>query len=77
MLSTHLALFRSSNPLLLDFKDKFNQDLLGGDKHLIMLAIRMQKVVLSFREKGFTDMKGSIAFRKEYFDMFRAVYEGM
>jgi hypothetical protein len=37
----------------------------------------MRKVVVSFREKGFTDMKGSIAYRKEYFDLFRRVYDGL
>jgi hypothetical protein len=77
VLSTHLALFRSSNPLLLDFNDKLNQDLLNSDQELLKLAMKMRKVVLSFREKGFTDMKGSIAFRKEYFDMFRRVYDGL
>jgi hypothetical protein len=77
VLSTHLALFRSSNPLLLDFNDKLNQDLLGHDQELTKLAIKMRKVVLSFREKGFTDMKGSIAYRKVYFDLFRRVYDGL
>lgn len=77
MLSTHLALFRSSNPLLLDFNDKLHQDLLGNDPELIKLAIKMRKVVVSFREKGFTDMKGSMAYRKEYFDLFRRVYDGL
>jgi hypothetical protein len=77
MLSTHMALFRSSNPLLLDFDEKLNQDLLQGEKELIKLAKRMRKVVIGFREKGFPDMKGSLAYRKEYFDMFREVYAGM
>ncbi|KAE9372579.1 hypothetical protein N431DRAFT_545182 [Stipitochalara longipes BDJ] len=77
VLSTHLALFRSSNPLLLDFNNKVHQDLLGGHQDLIKLAIKMRKVVVSFREKGFTDMKGSIAYRKEYFDLFRRVYDGL
>ncbi len=77
VLSTHLALFRSSNPLLLDFNDKFNQDLLGGDKHLITLAMKMREVVISFREKGFAELRGSIAYRKEFFDLFRNVYDGL
>jgi hypothetical protein len=77
VLSTHMALFRSSNPLLLNFNDKFNQDLVGGDKQLIKLAMQMRKVVLTFRQKGFPDMKGSIVYRKEYFDMFRRVYDGL
>ena len=72
-----MALFRSSNPLLLDFEDKFNQDLVGGDQQLIKLAMQMRKVVLGFRERGFPDMKGSIAYRKEYFDQFRRVYDGL
>jgi hypothetical protein len=72
-----MALFRSSNPLLLDFRDKFNQDLLGGDKGLIKLAMLMRKVVLNFRQKGFPDLKGSIVWRKEYFEMFRRVYDGL
>jgi hypothetical protein len=77
VLSTHLALFRSSNPLLLDFNDKLHQDLLGNDQKLIKLAVKMRKVVVGFREKGFTDMKGSIAYKKGYFDLFRRVYDGL
>ena len=72
-----MALFRSSNPLLLDFNEKLHQDLLQGDKELIKLAIQMRKVVMGLREKGVPDMKGSLAYRKEYFDMFRKVYTGM
>ena len=70
-----MALFRSSNPLLFDMSDKFNQDLLGGDKQLIQLAGEMQKVVTTLREKGWRELKGSITYRKEYFDMFRKVYD--
>lgn len=77
VLSTHLALFRSSNPLLLDFNDKLHQDLLGHDQKLIKLAVKMRNVVVGFREKGFTDMKGSIAYKKGYFDLFRRVYDGL
>lgn len=77
MLATHFALFRSSNPLLLDFNDKPNQDLLGGDRELISLAMEMRKVVLDFRERGVRDMKGSMAYRKDHFDLFRKVYEGL
>jgi len=65
LISTHLALFRSSNPLLLDFKDKFAAEMLGNDKELIRLAGLMRKVVLDFRKRGFPDLKGSITFRKE------------
>lgn len=74
LLSTHMALFRSSNPLLLEMDDKHNRDLVGGDDELIDLCLKMRKVVLTFREKGFPEMKGSIAYKKEYFDMFRKVY---
>ncbi|KAL5330721.1 hypothetical protein ACEPPN_000241 [Leptodophora sp. 'Broadleaf-Isolate-01'] len=95
VLSTHLALFRSSNPLLLDFspkskdkdnskddsknenENKANRDLLGGDEKLVALAGKMRDVVLAFRERGCPEMKGSLAFRKEYFDLFRGVYEGL
>ncbi|TVY89062.1 hypothetical protein LAWI1_G006226, partial [Lachnellula willkommii] len=77
VLSTHMALFRSSSPLLLDLTEKSNQDLLGSDAELIRLAGEMRKVVLTFRDKGFPEMKGSIAYRKEYFDMFRKIYDGM
>jgi hypothetical protein len=37
----------------------------------------MRNVVVGFREKGFTDMKGSIAYKKGYFDLFRRVYDGL
>jgi hypothetical protein len=75
VLSTHLALFRSSNPLLLDMSDPFNQKLVGGDKEVIKLATEMRKVVTTLKEKGTKELKGSITYRKEYFDMFRKVYD--
>lgn len=56
--------------------DKFNQDLLQNDEELIKLAVEMRKVVMSFRDKGFPEMKGSIAYRKDIFDQFRKVYGG-
>lgn len=78
VLSTHLALFRSSNPLLLDFSsDNSNHDLLGNDEHLVNLAGEMCDVVLRFREKGCPELRGSLAFRKGYFDLFRGVYDGL
>lgn len=72
-----MALFRSSNPLLLDVSEKLHRDLLSGDEELIELAGKMRNVVLTFREKGFPEMKGSIAYKKENFEMFRKVYDGM
>ncbi|KAL2065803.1 hypothetical protein VTL71DRAFT_3473 [Oculimacula yallundae] len=77
VLSTHLALFRSSNPLLLDFSDKRNHDLVGGDEELVELAGKMSDMVLGFREKGAPELRGSLAFRKDYFDLFRSVYDGL
>ena len=56
-------------------QDKFNQDLLGRDPELISLAVEMRKTVISFRDKGCPDMKGSIAYKKEVFDQFRRVYD--
>jgi len=70
-----MALFRSSNPLLLDLNDKFNQNLVGGDKDVIELAGEMRKVVLNFKDKGTRELKGSITYRKEFFDQFRKVYD--
>ncbi|CAG8975956.1 hypothetical protein HYALB_00007087 [Hymenoscyphus albidus] len=74
LLSTHMALFRSSNPLLLAMDEKNNRDLVGDDDELIGLCLKMRNVVLTFRDKGFPEMKGSIAYKKEHFDMFRKVY---
>ncbi|TVY80643.1 hypothetical protein LSUE1_G008368 [Lachnellula suecica] len=77
LLSTHMALFRSSNPLLLDLNEKLHQDLLSNDEELLELAEKMRNVVLTFRNKGTPEIKGSIVYKKEYFEMFRKVYEGM
>ncbi|KAG9230992.1 hypothetical protein BJ875DRAFT_134464 [Amylocarpus encephaloides] len=77
LLSTHMALFRTSNPLLLDMNESQNRDLVGDDDEIIALCGKMRNVVLNFREKGLPKMKGSIAYKKEYFDMFRKVYTGM
>lgn len=76
LLSTHLALFRSSNPLLLSVEEKHNQDLLGSDKELLGFGTQMKKVIVGMRDKGFPELKGSITFRKQYFDLFRLVYAG-
>lgn len=35
----------------------------------------MKEVVLNFKTKGCPEMKGSIVYRKEYFDLFRKVYD--
>jgi hypothetical protein len=72
-----MALFRSSNPLLLDINEKHNRDLIGDDDELGNLCAKMRNVVLNFREKGAPEMKGSIAYKKEYFDLFRKVYSGL
>jgi hypothetical protein len=77
LLSTHMALFRSSNPLLLDMNDKSNRDLIGDDHELAELSAKMRNVVLNFREKGAPEMKGSITYRKENFELFRKVYKGL
>jgi hypothetical protein len=72
-----MALFRSSNPLLLDMNDKLNRDLIGNDDELADLSEKMRTVVLNFREKGAPEMKGSITYKKEYFELFRRVYKGL
>lgn len=75
VLSVHMALFRSSNPLLLDLSDHFNQDMVGGDKHLIQLATQMREVVVTMKDKGFPELKGSITYKKGYFDQWRRLYD--
>jgi hypothetical protein len=75
VLSTHMALFRSSNPLLLDMNDQFNAKLLKGDNDLIGLALKMRNVVVALKESGCPELKWSIAYRKEYFDLFRRAYD--
>jgi hypothetical protein len=128
LLSVHLALFRTSTPLLLDFRlpesspspssssdsssgtpppppsssitkhqktpkqqsrgeeiqhpertaPNFNRALLGNDDELCRLAMKMRKVILDFRKKGLKkEMKGSIAWRPEVFELFRGVYDGL
>lgn len=73
-MSTHAALFRQGSPLLLDFEDPFNRDLLAGDEEVIQMAMMMRRVVLGFRKKGFPDLKGSVVWRKSYFDQMRRVF---
>lgn len=76
VMSTHTALFRTGSPLLLDFEDPFNRDLLAGDNEIIGMAMVLRKVVLRFRKKGFPDLKGSVVWRKTYFDQMRGVFGG-
>ena len=142
LLSVHLALFRTSTPLLLDFRlptsspspsscsdsssdtpapqdsrskrqktskpepqvqtesqskakkqkmedilregegerpaPNFNRALLNNDDELCTLAMKMRKVIIDFRKKGLKkEMKGSIVWRPEVWELFRRVYDGL
>jgi hypothetical protein len=55
--------------------DKFNQSMVGGDKDVIKLARERHKVTMNFKAKGSPELRGSITYRKGFFDQFRRVYD--
>ncbi|PQE06252.1 C6 finger domain-containing protein [Rutstroemia sp. NJR-2017a BBW] len=53
LISVLTALFRSSFPLLMNFDDKCNRDLLGGNEELLHLAKELREDLLSFKKRGY------------------------
>ncbi|PQE16196.1 C6 finger domain-containing protein [Rutstroemia sp. NJR-2017a BVV2] len=53
LISVLTALFRSSFPLLMNFDDKCNRDLLGGNEELLQLAKELREDLLSFKKRGY------------------------
>ncbi|TAQ89489.1 hypothetical protein B7494_g2167 [Chlorociboria aeruginascens] len=67
MICTFTSLFRSTFPLLLDFHDRFNRDLLGGDEELLELAVGMRTIATSqfFEASWIASSSGLGVFRRE------------
>ncbi|KAF7877176.1 hypothetical protein EAF04_000861 [Stromatinia cepivora] len=53
LISVFSALFRSSFPLLMDFEDKSNRDLLGGNEDLIQLSKKLRRDLIAFKRQGY------------------------
>ncbi|KAJ8059011.1 hypothetical protein OCU04_011991 [Sclerotinia nivalis] len=53
LISVFTALFRSSFPLLMDFEDKCNRDLLGGNEELIQLSKKLRRDLIAFKRRGY------------------------
>ncbi|CAD6446041.1 839a626f-6f53-4d86-b2c2-d153829344b4 [Sclerotinia trifoliorum] len=51
--SVFTALFRSSFPLLMDFEDERNRDLLGGNEDLIQLSKKLRRDLIAFKRRGY------------------------
>ena len=67
LLTTFSTLFRTSLPLLLDFDDKFNKDLLGGDLELLDLAKKVRGSLMWFRKFSYMKVhKKSIGYSKQH-----------
>ncbi|KAF7942536.1 hypothetical protein BELL_0499g00090 [Botrytis elliptica] len=52
LISVFTALFRSSFPLLMNFEDKCNRDLLGGNEDLIQLSKKLGRDLIEFKRSG-------------------------
>jgi hypothetical protein len=70
----HCSLFRTASPLLLDFNDPFNKDLLGHDEELIELAMGMRSGILWFRSAGYPkSVRKGHMYKKEIGEKLRGV----
>ncbi|TGO66824.1 hypothetical protein BOTNAR_0053g00170 [Botryotinia narcissicola] len=52
LISVFTALYRSSFPLLMNFEDKCNRDLLGGNEDLIQLSKKLRRDLITFKRTG-------------------------
>ncbi|KAF7959489.1 hypothetical protein EAE96_001105 [Botrytis aclada] len=52
LISVFTALFRSSFPLLMNFEDKCNRDLLGGNEALIQISKKLRRDLIEFKISG-------------------------
>ncbi|KAF7894195.1 hypothetical protein EAF00_007709 [Botryotinia globosa] len=52
LISVFTALFRSSFPLLMNFEDKCNRDLLGENEDLIQLSKKLRRDLIAFKRSG-------------------------
>ncbi|TGO36878.1 hypothetical protein BHYA_0112g00170 [Botrytis hyacinthi] len=52
LISVFTALFRSSFPLLMNFEDKCNRDLLGENEDLIQLSKKLRRDLIEFKASG-------------------------
>ncbi|KAI9640387.1 hypothetical protein NHQ30_011132 [Ciborinia camelliae] len=74
LISVLTALFRSSFPLLVDFEDKFNRDLLGANEDLIQLSKKLRRDLIAFKRRGYLQAwKCNKGFLKEQVDRLRDV----
>ncbi|TEY47311.1 hypothetical protein BOTCAL_0308g00050 [Botryotinia calthae] len=53
LISVFTALFRSSFPLLINFEDKCNRDLLGGNEDLIQLSKKLRRDLIAFKRSDY------------------------
>jgi hypothetical protein len=77
LLSTHTALFRSHSPIIMDFTDPANQDVLGADQEMMDEAMKLRKIILDFREHSLSrPFKSSNWYKDTTYGRFRKVLNG-
>jgi len=78
LLSVHNALFRQASPLLLNYNEISNQDLLGHDSELIRLAIQLRSSIMWFRDMGFPkSVRSGLFYHKRIGNKLRSALRGM
>ncbi|KAG4033229.1 hypothetical protein MFRU_005g02420 [Monilinia fructicola] len=74
LISVLTALFRSSFPLLMNFEDKCNRGLLGGNEDLIHLSKKLRRDLIAFKRRGYLKAwKWNKGFLKDQVDKLRDV----
>ena len=77
LLTTFNALFRTSIPLLLNFNDSCNRNLLGGDDELLAMATKLKGSLLWFKRFGYIKVhKKSMGYSKEHSNKVRELIKG-
>jgi hypothetical protein len=77
LLSIHTALFRGQSPLLLDFEDKFQRDLLDGREDLMSEVLALKGSITKFRESSYPKyMWLSKAFEENTVNRLRSIFDG-
>ncbi|KAB8298891.1 hypothetical protein EYC80_001049 [Monilinia laxa] len=74
LISVLTALFRSSFPLLMNFEDKCNRDLLGGNEDLIRMSKKLRRDLIAFKRRGYLKAwKWNKGFLKDQVDRMRDI----
>ncbi|KAG0646993.1 hypothetical protein D0Z07_6089 [Hyphodiscus hymeniophilus] len=78
LLTTFKTLFRASMPLLLNFDDSLNRDLLGDDAELLAMATKLKGSLVWFKKFGYVKLhRKSMGYSKSHATKIQELINGM